>query len=257
MKTILTAALLLLGSSAFAADPAVDKILQCMRANIPPTVRIQQFELTSVDRTGGSRTLRGRLYATREGELARVMLQIEAPTDLAGAAYLVREGAGAGDEMFAYLPSLGKVRRLTGASGDRSLLGTDFSYSDFKLLTNAFVGSAVRLETSTDVVQRQAYRLSFTPLPGGTSAYSFVRTWVDQETCVPLKAHFYVGDTVRKRFTAPLSALQQAGNYWYLSEVVMIDVLAGTKTVMRTSQIAGEEKMSGRYFDPEVFYLSN
>ncbi len=57
-KNLPLAVFLLLASPAALAaapptDPATDKVLQCMRANIPPTVRIQQFELTSVDRTGG------------------------------------------------------------------------------------------------------------------------------------------------------------------------------------------------------------
>jgi hypothetical protein len=244
------------------AQSAAQDVIDCMRANVPSAPRVQTLELVVTDRTGGTRSIKGKLYGMLEktpagGGLVRAMLRIDSPVSLAGAAYLVREAADSAEEMFVYLPSVGRVRRIASSSADRSLLGTDFSYSDFKLLSNAFVGSAVKLEAPSDVVQRQAYRITFTPLAGGASPYSFVRTWVDKETCVPLKAYFYVGDTVRKRFTAPLSALQQAGKYWYLSEVVMRDLLTGTQTVMTTGQVTDVKETPGRYFDPELFYRSH
>src|SRR5258707_1217269 len=80
------------------------------------------------------------------------------------------------------------------------------------------------------------YVVWFKPLSGG---YNSVRTWVDKKTCVPLKADFRVGETVRKRLIASPSALQQSGNYWYLSEVEMRDLLEGTKTVMITGKVTG------------------
>src|ERR1043166_4184490 len=172
---------------------AAQDIIDCMRANVPPALRVQTIEFVVTDRTGGTQSLKGRLYGMLEktpagGGLVRAMLRIESPVSLAGAAYLVREAADSAEEMFVYLPSVGRVRRITNASADRSLLGTDFSYSDFKLLSNAFVGSSIKLEKASDVVQRPAYRISFIPQAGGTSPYSLVRTWVDEETCVPLKA---------------------------------------------------------------------
>jgi hypothetical protein len=253
-------ALLVLGPAQ--AQTAAQQVIDCMRANVPSALRAQTIEFVVTDRTGGTRSLKGTLYGMLEktpagGGLVRVMLRIDSPNSLAGTAYLVREAADSAEEMFVYLPSLKRVRRITSSVADRSLLGTDFSYSDFKLLSNAFVGSSIKLEASSEVIQRPTYRVSFRPLPGTTSPYSFVRTWVDEETCVPLKAYFYVGDTVRKRFTAPISALQQAGKFWYLSEVVMRDLLAGTQTVMTTGQVTDVKEMSARYFDPNTFYLSN
>src|SRR5687767_12494988 len=87
------------------AQGAADKIQNCMRANIPETVRIQTIEVTAIDRTGGERLLKGRLYGTREKQLVRVMMRVESPQDLAGAAYLVRE-AQKSDEMYIYLPAI-------------------------------------------------------------------------------------------------------------------------------------------------------
>ena len=257
-----TMLLALIVAPAHAADSA-QTVLDCMRANVPPAVRAQDVELAATDRVGATRTLKGKLYALSEktssgGSLVRAMLKIDGPTSYAGAAYLVREAEEAAREgMFVYLPSVRRVRRVSGAFADGSLLGTNFSYNDLKLLSNSFVGSAAKLEGSEELDQRPVYRLTFKTVTGGGSPYSTVRTWVDQKSCVPLKAEFFEGNTVRKRLSASASALRQSGKYWYLSEVEMLDLKESTKTVLKLGNVTSASGLPGRYFSPELFYLGN
>lgn len=256
MKTLaLTLALVFGSANAAAVDPATDKVLQCMRANIPPTVRIQQFELTSVDRTGGSRALRGRLYAAREGQLARVMLQIEAPSDLAGAAYLVRENKEGTDEIYLYLPATRKVRRITGPSQDGKLWGTDLSFNDVKQLQNAYSGASPKLEAPVTLDNRATYVLTMTPRPGETVRYNQTRAWVDQKTCVATKVEFSDAAGVRKRIVAKASDLKQSGKFWYLTEADMSDLKDNTHTHLKTLDLTSPEKLADRLFNPQTFYL--
>ena len=42
------------------------------------------------------------------------------------------------DGMFVYLPAVKRVRRVTGTFADGALMGTNFSYFDFKQLQNTF-----------------------------------------------------------------------------------------------------------------------
>src|SRR5690606_9921417 len=119
-------------------------------------------ELKATDRTGGTRELRGRLYGVREAELLRAMIKISAPSDLAGAAYLLREKEG-GDEKYMYVPSLNKVRRITGAAADGSLWGTDFSYSDLRQLNNAFAAGEGTLTGEGRLDDRAVYHVLLKP----------------------------------------------------------------------------------------------
>lgn len=247
---------------AHAADN-VQKVLDCMRANVPLAVRAQGIELAATDRAGSTRTLQGTLYALSEqtssgGSLVRAMMHINAPASYAGASYLVREAENSAREgMYVYLPSVRRVRRVTGSFADGSLLGTNFSYNDLKLLANSFVGSAAKLEALGEIDQRPVYVLSFKTLAAGGSPYSSVRAWVDQKACVPLKAEFFEGDKLRKRLTAPAAALKQSGSYWYVSEVEMNDLLDGTRTVLRVGNITSTGEVPSRYFNPDLFYLGN
>ena len=152
-------ALMLIAGTARAGDAATDKVLDCMRGNIPKIMRIQEFELNAVDPAGGERLLRGRLYAQRENDLVKAMVKIKAPADLNNAAYLVREGKER-DDMFIFLPALNRVRRIMGGSADSPLFGTDLSYNDIKQVQNAFPAarSSRRKTTQSRVVRSTCWR---------------------------------------------------------------------------------------------------
>ena len=254
----------LIGSAALAAllagpaqaGPAEDKLMSCMRANIPATLRIQEFQLSSVDRKGDKRLLTGRLFAKREKDLLRAMLKLSAPADVNGAAYLIREGEKK-DEMYVYLPALNKTRRIMGGAGDGPLFGTDLSYADIKQVQNAFSGGAAKIEGREKIESRPVTVLSVVPAPEAASRYSRLKAWIDDASCVALKVEFMEGSTPRKRLLAPASAIAKAGDYWYLSDSTMTDLKLGTKTQLKITGVKSGEDVANRYFDSRNFFLGN
>ena len=243
--------------AAAAAEPSLDEITACMRANIPQTVRIQQVEITSWDRGGGERRLKGKLFGTREKEHARVMMRIEAPPDLGGAAFLVRETEKS-DETFLYLPAVQKVRRIMGGQMDGQLWGTDVSYNDLKQLQNAFAGSDVKLESAAAPYEgRPVHALSFTPRPEDGSRYTSVRTLVDRKTCVAMKVDFVEPAGVRKVLTVAPADLKQSKQHWYAAKADIRDLKNGTRTQVVVTGVSSGDKLAGRYFSPQSFYLGN
>jgi hypothetical protein len=255
MKRCLLLLACMLPAVAGAADAAADKLLECMRANIPDVLRVQEFELNAVDRTGGERLLRGRVYAMRENELMRAMIKIKAPPDLNNAAYLVREGKER-DDMFVFLPALNRVRRIMGGSADSPLFGTDLSYNDVKQVQNSFSGGSVRLEQPEAIEGRPVQVLALTPRAGTDTHYTLIRGWIDQKACVPLKIDFYEGANVRKRLSAPAAAIKQWGSNWYVSEARMDDLQAKTHTTIRITGFSKPDKLSERYFNSASFYTA-
>ena len=242
------------------ADEALQKVFDCMQANLPPTLRVQRIELENTDRNGSSRTLSGKLYAMREKSggagLLRATLRIDAPDYLAGASYLVRESKpGTEDEMYVFLPSVNRVRRVVGDAGYDSLLGTNFSYVDFKQIESGFGGAAGTLEAPQQIEQRPVYVVSFKAESSAAGGYSAIRSWVDQKSCVVLKADFYDGAAVRKEFSAPAAALRQSGSYWYLAQAQMHDLHDGTTTQLRILDVSSSAELPTRLFDARLFHL--
>ena len=253
---VLAVSVLLLGATSVQAGPAEEKLLACMRANIPLTLRIQEFQLTSVDRKGEQRKLAGRLFAKREKELLRAMLKLTSPADLSGAAYLIREGQKA-DEMHVFLPALNRVRRINGSAGDGPLFGTDLSYADIKQVQNAFMGAAPKIEAREKLENRPATVVSALPTAASGSRYSRIKAWIDDASCLAVKVEFMEGATIRKRLAAPASAIAKAGNYWYVSESTMTDLKLGTRTELKITGVKSGEDVANRYFDSRNFYLGN
>ena len=247
--------LLLVAGTANANDAATDKLLECMRGNVPKIMRIQEFELNAVDPAGGARLLRGRLFAVRENDLVRAMVKIKAPADLNNAAYLMREGKER-DDMFIFLPALNRTRRIMGGSADSPLFGTDLSYSDIKQVQNAFSGGPVTMEKPDVIDARPVSVLLMAPAPAAKSNYSKIRAWVDQKTCVALKVEFYEGANVRKRLSASAASLKQSGSNWYLSEARMDDLQSKSHTTLKITGLTNVDKLSERYFNVTSFYTA-
>jgi hypothetical protein len=244
------------------ADDDLQKVQACMQANVPPTLQMRQMELESTDKTGATRLLRGRLYAMRDDHgptpgLFRATLRIEAPDYLAGAAYLVREGAPGGeDEMYVFLPSVHRVRRVVGDAGYDSMLGTNFSYIDFKQLEGAFAGVPATLEAPQTLEQGPAWVVSFKAQPGNGGGYTQIRSWVDQRSCTTVKVDFYEGAKVRKELTVPADALKQSERYWYPARAIMRDLREGTSTELRILGVNSSAELPGELFDAQQFHVA-
>ena len=244
-----------LGTVAHAAGKNIEEIEACMRANVPKALQVKMFELVATDRSGGSRTLSGRLYGRLEGDVIEAMMRIEQPGDLSGASYLVREAEGGGENMYVYLPALRKVRRITGGMKDSPLFGTDLSYADVKQIAYAFTDDSLRLEREERFEERPMWVLSMSPTPDAVSRFDRVLAWIDQQSCMVIKADFLQEDTVRKRFTSSTRHLAQSGPHWYVSEGRIEDLQEQTHTDLRVVDVFSGEELADRLFNPRAFYL--
>jgi len=244
-------------------DPAAQKVLECMRGNVPAAVLVQDFELISTDHRGENTTLSGKLYAQREvregkDSFTHAMLRVEQPDHLKGAAYLVRQTDDyLRDGMYVYLPSVRRVRRVTGTFADGSLLGTSFSYYDFKQLANAFGDLNAKAEARESIGTRPVHVLSFSTMTGAETLYNGARAWIDTESCLPLKVEFLENGKPRKRLTAKPDAIRPNGKHWYLSQSEVVDLKDNSRTILRVTNLTSGQKLPTRYFNPNTFYVGN
>lgn len=252
-QSILLALTLGFCSGAWADD--AQKVLECMRGNVPSSLRVQDIELISTDRSQGSRSLRGKLFAQNEASRVRVMLKVSAPENLAGSAFLLREAAKVSEQgMYVYLPSVRRVRRITGEFADGALLGSDFSYQEFRHLQNSFQDLSSTLEPAELIEQRPVHVLLSVPQAGSPANTARIRSWVDQQTCVPLKVEFYQNQSLQKVLTIPVSALKRSNQRWYPAEASIRDVKAGTSSQLRVLGVESGSKISKGSFEPSLFY---
>jgi hypothetical protein len=257
-NAVLVLAALVFSGAAQAGDAGFDKVMNCMRSSVPPMLQAENFQIESTDKAGATRSLQGKFYAKRDGEKLRVKLYITGPSSVAKASYLVIEKqATSEDDMYVFLPSVNRVRHVTGAFANGSLLGTDFSYAEVKEISNAFSGADGQLEGTDKLDGHDVNVISLKPLATQKSPYKSVKAWVDQKSCFVVKAEFNTGNTVRKRLTVPFDHIKQSGKYWYLSQIGMEDLVKGSRTVMYLDGVDSSKDIPSSNFNPATFHLGH
>jgi len=160
------------------------------------------------------------------------------PATVRGFALLVRDGAGAPDTLWMYLPPVRRVRQLQYAGSDQSFLGTDFTYADIGFM-------AMRTSTSGAVERvrhegQDAYRLEEVPVEPGL--YSRIVTWVSPGSHLPVDRSYY----------------DRAGELWKVASYRDVAEVDGVATIMTTrvedKQVGGwsEMKLSEVEYDVDL-----
>ncbi|MEQ1439383.1 outer membrane lipoprotein-sorting protein [Fontimonas sp. SYSU GA230001] len=239
------------------AQGELPDLLACMRANVPEQGRIQDLELTTHE--GESvRQLKARLYGREQpGELS-LTLQVRAPADLRGAAWLFRRRRArdgrVGDETFVYLPSVGRVRRVSGGGEDQRLFGTALSFEDVYQLLSSFSGGAMSLGPASEIAGRPVRRISILAAPDTPASYDRIVAEVDRASCVVVAAELSRHGQVQKRLYAAPDAQRRLGSHWYPSLVTVEDRRKGIRTELRVLQAELSPRPPSRYFEPASFF---
>ncbi len=132
-RTMLAAALCL---AAFATVGAQDAqaIARAARDRIRADTVSTRARMVITDKSGAvTERLVDQYSATVDGADATVVI-FQKPASVAGTRFLTIQGPGKPEDRWIFLPSLGKVRRISAGEGSGSFMGTDFSYDDVSLM---------------------------------------------------------------------------------------------------------------------------
>jgi hypothetical protein len=231
------------------ADPAVDEVQACARRNLPETSARQQIVLEAVDASGAGQRIEAELLWRRsKDDHSQVLVRVERPPDLRGSAFLLLERAD-GYDLFSYLPSLQKVRRLTGSAISGSLFGTDFSYEDFQRLQTVGTGTTVTRLPDADLGGRPTFVIAALPPADAGSAYQRVVSWIDRETCVLLRADLEAdGARVVKQLLADPAQVRAVGTRHIPHLVTLDDREKNTRTTLTIEKVELDVPLSDSLF---------
>ncbi len=240
---------LVLGLNSDDALETPQQIQACIAANSPRISSIQRVQMRTFDRVGGERSFDAKIYWKRgEGGLSKLLVRVDDPPDLRGAAYLAIERPET-VEMFTYLPEIKRVRRIHSRSISGSFLGTDFTYEDLVRLQDMAGRSNLERLPDSDVGGRATYVLAAQPEAAAESSYVRIVAFVDQETCVLLKAEFFgEGGKPIKRLVANGESLTDEGGIWIARTVTMHDLVGGGESQIVVKKIRFDVDIPDREF---------
>jgi hypothetical protein len=212
-----------------------EQIRDCTESNRPSETSIQTVSLQAKDRVGAINTSRAKLYWRKfDDGLSKVMMRFYAPPDLRGTGLLMLERDSARNDLFIYLPELGRVKRVTSRMTSSSMFGTDFSYEEFERIQGLTATTPV-IRLDDDVVEgRPTWVIESRPTEESRSAYERIISFVDQGNCTILRTDFFErGQQARKTLTAdPQSITHEEEGIWIVRRYLMQDLRDQTETAL-------------------------
>ncbi|WP_437744481.1 outer membrane lipoprotein-sorting protein [Sorangium sp. So ce1504] len=173
-----TVALGLSHAPAALADDAADKALAATEAAMNKAKTLYfEYEAKTTESGRPDKTVGLNVWMKGEKRLA----EFTAPADLKGTKVLILSPS----EMYVYLPSFGKVRRIASHTSDQSAFGMAFSQGD--LATQKYGSYTPAVSSSSD----KEVKLTLTPRSGQATSYAKIEMTITKDKNVPSEIKYY------------------------------------------------------------------
>src|SRR5215813_6840639 len=164
----------------------------------------------------------------------RMVLVLLAPEGVKGMAYMIAEPQNKPSRMWAYTPTIRRVRELVPVDAYEHFLGTDFTYADLGFVR---LHEKYRLLGEEQHAGGQAYRIE-EQVPQERAYYSRLLTWVAADSLLPLQRDYYDG----------------AGELWKTEHFEQVSVIDGVPTPLHITMEDVQGKSSTELNVSEVRY---
>lgn len=194
--------------------------------------KIMQERMIIANATGQQRTREIQAWNKRSQDVDRMLVRFLGPADVAGTGFLMSD-----DDMWLYLPALGKVRRIAGHARKGSFMGSDLSYADMESLgsTGFAEGYEAKLVGEGEMAGEAVYVLELIAQAQETS-YGKLGMWVSQRTFLPRRIEYYDNDGELLKVLSTYEVRETQGR-WVAGKMEMENVQTGTKTTLEVTDV--------------------
>lgn len=249
--TLLSAALLCLPAGVAVAQTPEEKGLAIAQEawNRDRGYGDQVAQLVMILRNRNNDEMRRELrIKTLEGEndAIRALVIFDTPMDVRGTALLTYSYKDKPDEQWLFIPSVNRVKRITGSGQSGPFMGSEFAFEDMgsqrvEKFTYKYLGEENLDGTACHKLERYPENKE--------SGYSKQVAWLDTEHLRVLKVDYYdkKGELLK---TLTLSGYQQYLNrHWRPARMEMVNHQSGKSTVLEWSNIQFKTGLTERDFD--------
>lgn len=241
--------------SARAADESAASIMEksFVATRTRDSVAQAIFTLTNRDGVARVRQTTGVTKLRTNGQDNMRLVRFTSPADIKGTATLMLENSAADDDLWVYLPALGKVRRLSASNKKDAFIGTDFSYGDIIGHKPSAWTHVLSREEAIDGVP--CFVIESKPNSDAVrndSGYSKRVNWVRKDNYVAIRGEFYdVSGSLSKRMSAadikPVSG-SGAQTRWQPMVSVAENLSTGHRTEIRFENFKADQNVADGLF---------
>lgn len=244
MVLVLTlVAFLAMGSLAQAKTPTAAEVLNQVDQTMGAESKIMSQKMTLIAPGGQQRTRELRTWSKQSATENQMLARFLSPADVKGTGILMSS-----DDMWLYLPALGKVRRVASHAKKGSFMGSDLSFDDMEQLgTRGFsrdyevsmLGEAVLEGSNT-------YLLQLVPVSQGGD-YAYLKMWVDQDVWLPRRIEYFgPNDTPMKVLST--WDLHEVEGRWVATKMIMEDLQKGSQTILEVQDVSFDTEIEDALF---------
>lgn len=246
LAPIAAAALLFPGIPAFASEPTGLEVMRMADGRDTGKTSRYVVAMTLMAKSGSKRERQVIAYSKDYGDVQKTAMAFRSPKDVAGVGYLTwgYDETGKDDDMWLYMPALGKVRRISGSSKNDEFMGTDFTYEDMgsrDLDKDDFV------LTGTESIDGSECWVITATAKEKNDAYSKRIVWVRQDCFVVAGAEYYdrQGKLLRV-LTVP--SIEQIDGIWTATVMEMKNLQDGHATRIELRDIEYDRELDDALF---------
>jgi hypothetical protein len=163
----------------------IERMLTMRATGNEDAMSVLRLEVLAGDGSQVTRTVA--TYRKECGDESKNLVVFREPADVAGAAVLSSSSPTEGDDVWMYLPELGRVRQVNPNARSETFMGTDFTYEDLGMVS---VDAREHRLTAGGTLDGEAvYKVLSTPR--GADTYGKVVTWVSRRTFLPVQIDYF------------------------------------------------------------------
>ena len=219
------------------ADDDVE-LRACAARALPERTMRQVQDVKVISASGWTRESRRTVYWRRfDDGTIKVLFRVDRPKTEAGLKLLVIQKPAVDPVIYVYSPDLNRARRVLGSGASNSVLGTDFTFEDAMHLQRFLSAAGTRRGSDTLLDGYPAYVAETRP-DEDNSAYTLIRTYIDKDSCLPMKSDFYgPNGELDKTLTLSRDTLSKVGERWIPLRMVMESHRQRQRTELTASQV--------------------
>lgn len=219
-----------------------DEIMQKVDSRTTPKDTKMLMKMNLIDKKNNVRQRDLKTYKLSD---EKMMMWFLTPADVKGSCFLKFENDDKDDDMWIYLPALGKVRRIASSATNGSFMGSDFTYEDMG--DRNLKDYTYKLLKEETYEGKQCWVIESTPKQGVTTDYSKIVSWIWKDEYIAVKEESYdKKGTLRKVKTVDLTKVKE---YWIPKTITMNDLKVNHKTELASSDIEVDTGIDASIFD--------
>ena len=211
-----------------------DEVLQKVDEALVHDNQVARLSMILTDKSGITQNREIELFQKEGGKR---LIRFLKPADIKGVTFLSLPG----DEMYIYMPALGKVRRIASHTKNQSFMGSDFSYEDMG-------GEKFSKESNVKVFKEEGNNyLLEVPSTKKDASYSILKMVVNKETFIASKIEFY--DKAGRLYKVMTnSSVENVEGKWVAKEIKMENKQNQHTTQLKMIKISFDQNLSDDIF---------